>query len=222
MNLSGRVVLITGATGGLGSVVVPAFRAAGATVIPLSLSVGDNGIVADLTTDAGARDAVRRALAMHGRIDALANLMGGFAGGKTIAETDDETWHSMLDINLNAAFYIARAALPAVTHFGHGRIVMVASRTAVEPAAGLGAYNVAKAGLIALVRTIAAEMKDKGGTANVILPSIIDTPTNRAAMPNAKYDRWVRRESIANLLLWLVSDESADVTGAAIPIYGRN
>lgn len=221
MSISGRVALITGASGGLGSAVVPAFRAAGARVLAVARAPGADGIDADLATDAGARAAVRRALEQAGRIDALIHLMGGWAGGKPVAETDDATWRSMLDINLDAAFHMARAVLPPMTKAGYGRIVMVGSRTGVEPTAGSGAYNVSKAGLIALVRTIAAEVKDSGVTANIVLPSVIDTPVNRAAMPTAKHDRWVKPQSIADLALWLCSDAAADVNGAAIPIYGR-
>ncbi len=221
MPLSGRVVLVTGASGGLGSAVVPAFAKEGAIVLPVARSAGADGIAADLTSDAGAREAVRQAIGRAGRIDVLAHLMGGWAGGKPVAETDDGLWRSMLGMNLDAAFYVARAVLPNMTQAGRGRILMVGSRTAVEPAAGSGAYNVAKAGLIALARTIAAEVKDSGVTCNVVLPSIIDTPANRAAMPKANHAKWVKPESIAALLVWLASDEAADVTGAAIPIYGR-
>ena len=143
------------------------------------------------------------------------------AGGKPVAETDDATWRSMLAMNLDAAFYTARAAFPHMTAAGRGRILMVGSRAGVEPAAGSSAYNVAKAGLIALVRTIAAEVKETGVTCNAVLPSIIDTPTNRAAMPRADYAKWVKPQAIADLIVWLASDEAAEITSAAIPIYGR-
>jgi len=221
MSISGRVALITGASGALGSAVVPTFHAAGVRVLAVARSPGKDAIAADLATDAGARTAVTQAIAQAGRIDFLMHLMGGWAGGKPVAETDDATWRSMLAINLDAAFYVARAVVPHMTKAGSGRIVMIASRTGVEATAGSGAYNVSKAGLIALVRTIAAEVKDAGVTANVILPSIIDTPANRAAMPSAKHERWVKPQSIAELALWLCSEAAADVSGAAIPIYAR-
>lgn len=221
MPLSGRVILVTGASGGLGSAVVPAFEKAGAVVLPVARAPGADGIAADLTRDSDARGAVAQAVARAGRIDVLAHLMGGWAGGRPVAETDDATWRSMFGMNLDAAFHMARAVLPHMIAAGRGRIVMVGSRTAVEPAAGSAAYNAAKAGLIALVRTIAAEVKDSGVTCNVVLPSIIDTQANRAAMPKASHAKWVKPQAIAELILWLASDEAADVNGAAIPIYGR-
>lgn len=219
MTLSGRVVLVTGASGGLGRAVVPAFRAAGATVLTAARSAGD--IRADLAAPEGARTALAEAAAKAGPIAVLAHLMGGFAGGRPVAETDDATWRGMMATNLDAAFYMARAVLPAMIAAGRGRILMVGARAALEPAPGAAAYAVAKAGLVQLVRTLAAEVKESGVTVNAVLPSIIDTPGNRAAMPKARHDRWVAPESIARLLLWLASDEAAEVSGAAIPIYGR-
>lgn len=218
MQLTGRVILVTGASGGLGSAVVPAFEKAGGVVLGASRS---GAIAADLTSDAGARSAVRQAIDKAGRIDVLAHLMGGWAGGKPVAGTDDATWRTMLAVNLDAAFYVARAALPHLTAAGRGRMVMVGSRAGVEPAAGSAAYNVAKAGLVALVRTIAAEVKDSGVTCNAVLPSTIDTAVNRAAMPGADHSKWVKPQAIAELIVWLASDAAAEISGAAIPIYGR-
>jgi len=147
--------------------------------------------------------------------------VGGFAGGQTVAATDDATWQRMLDMNLNSAFYAMRAALPALLAAGRGRIVAVGSKTAIEPVATLSAYGVSKAGLVALVRTLALELKGTGITANAVLPSVIDTPANRAADPGADFSKWVAPESIAKLILWLASDATADVNGAVIPILGR-
>ena len=127
----------------------------------------------------------------------------------------------MIDLNLNAAFYCARAALPAMIEARYGRIVAIGSKTAVEPVATLAAYGASKAALVALVRTIALEVKRSGVTANVVLPSVIDTPANRAANPGTDFSRWVTPESIARLLLCLASEAAADVNGAVVPIYGR-
>jgi NAD(P)-dependent dehydrogenase (short-subunit alcohol dehydrogenase family) len=212
---------VTGASGGLGSAVVPAFEKEGAVVLPVARSAGAEGIAADLMKDDGARGAVGQAIERAGRIDALAHIMGGWAGGKPVAETDDATWRSMMGMNLDSAFYVARAVLPHMIAAERGRIVFVGSRTAVEPGAGAGAYNAAKAGLVALARSIAAEVKDSGITCNAVLPSIIDTPANRAAMPTANHAKWVKPQAIADLIVWLSSDAAADVNGAAIPIYGR-
>lgn len=157
----------------------------------------------------------------HGPIDALVHLLGGFGGGQSIAETTDKTWDGMMTLNLRAAFCALRAVLKPMTAAKYGRIVAVGSRAAVEPAPNYAAYAVSKAGLIALVKNVAAENKEMGITANALLPSTIDTPLNRKAMPASDFSRWVSPESIAKTLVWLASKESGDVSGAVIPIYGR-
>ena len=179
-------------------------------------------VAADLTVPAEAESAVRKMIETSGRIDVLLHLTGGFAGGKPMAETDDADWGRMLGLNLHTAIYMARAVLPPMLRAGKGRIVAIGSRTGVEPAAGLSAYGVSKAALIALIRTIAAEVRDSGVTANIVLPSVIDTPANRAAMPATDFSKWVQPESIARLLLFLASDAAAEINGAVIPIYGRS
>jgi len=216
---TGRLVLITGASGGLGSVVTKAFREAGATVAAISRSGSE--ISADLTRSDETARAVESVRARYGRLDVLLHLAGGFEGGTPVAQTTDAVWSRMFDLNLNAAFYSVRAALAPMIEAGYGRIVAIGSKTAVEPVATLAAYGASKAALVALVRTIALEVKRSGVTANVVLPSVIDTPANRAADPKADFSRWVKPESIARLLLWLASEEAADVNGAVVPIYGR-
>lgn len=225
----GRVIVVTGATGGLGGAVARVFLEAGAIVAGVSRGPAGQAsagrkyleVTADVSTPDGARMAVDTVLAATGRIDALAHLVGGFAGGQPVAETTDDVWNRMMSLNLNAAFYTMRAVLPHMLQAGRGRIVAVGSRTGVEPAAGLSAYGASKAALITLVRTIAAEVRLSGITANVVLPSVIDTPANRAAMPAADYTRWVKPESVARLILWLASDAAADTNGALAPVYGR-
>ena len=128
----------------------------------------------------------------------------------------------MFDLNLNSAFYLLRAALPAMRATGNGRIIAIGSRAAVDPGPGVGAYSASKAALVSLIRTIAAENKDAGITANVILPGTMDTPTNRQAMPNADVSKWVQPANVANLVLWLASDVGADVNGAVLPVYGND
>jgi NAD(P)-dependent dehydrogenase (short-subunit alcohol dehydrogenase family) len=224
-DFAGKTVLITGATGGLGEAVTSAFIGTGATVAAVSRSVNNRpsvlGIRADVTEPEGASGVVEEVLGKTGRLDALVHLLGGFAGGRPVAETDDETWRHMIDLNLHAAFYMARAALPPMLARRAGRIVAVGSRTGVEPAVGLSAYGASKAGLVSLIRTIALEVNNAGVTANIVLPSVIDTPANRTASPSADFSKWVKPESIACLLLWLVSEQAGDVNGAVIPIYGR-
>lgn len=154
-------------------------------------------------------------------VDALLHLLGGFGGGQPVAETPDETWDKMLGLNLRSAYTIFRAVLPGMLKAGKGRIVAVGARAAIEPIANFAAYSVSKAALVALVKTVALEVKDSGITANVVLPSVIDTPANRAAMPAADASKWVTPEAIAGLLVWLASDAARDVNGSAVPIYGR-
>lgn len=154
-------------------------------------------------------------------VDGLVHLVGGFGGGQPVAETSDEIWTKMLDLNLRSAYSIFRAVLPQMVKAGKGRIAAVGSRAALEPMANFAAYSVSKAALVTLVKTVALEVKEAGVTVNAILPSVIDTPANRAAMSSADPSKWVTPESIAGLLIWLLSDAARHVNGAAIPIYGR-
>ena len=221
--------MVTGANGGLGTAVVEAFLAAGATVAGVARSISPRDDVerfvavrADLTSPDGARQAVEETLRQARGVDVLVHAMGGFAGGQPVEATADAVWESMIALNLRSAFLMARAVLPNMIQARYGRIVMVGSRTGVEPAAGLSAYAVSKAGLNALVRTIALETRAQGITANVVLPGVIDTAANRKAMPGADFGRWVSPEKIAQQILWLCSEAASDTSGALIPIYGRS
>jgi len=223
-----RVVLITGAKGGLGTSVTRAFLAAGAMVAGSSKTIRDsdfeNGrfaaIPADLTVAGSAGQLVEATLARFGKIDALVHVMGGFAGGQSIPETGDDTWDLMMNLNLRAAFNVLRAAIPPMRQAGRGRIVAISSRQAVEPAANLSAYNTSKAALVALIRTAALENADVGITANTILPGTMNTEANRRASPDADPSKWVQTERVADIAVFLVSDAGAEITGAAIPAYG--
>jgi len=227
--LEGKVALITGANGGLGRFITEAFLSAGAKVAGVSLSIqasdfphpGFAALRADLSGGEAAGKMARDAVSRFGRIDALVHAMGGFAGGKSVAETDDATLDQMLDLNYRSAFFVARAVLPYMRRQNSGRILAVASRQAVEPGAMVGAYSASKAALVALIRTIALENKDRNVSANTVLPGTMDTPANRAADPNADRSQWVQPAQVAALLAHLASDAGAQVTGAAIPIYGR-
>ncbi len=217
-------VIITGAGGGLGTAVAKAFVDSGAAVIGIEREWRSKmpfaTVSADLSTAAGCEAMIAESL-KFGPIDALVHLVGGFAGGSAIAETNDATWDLMMNVNLRIAFNAIRAVLKPMTAAKRGRIVAIGSRAAVEPAPNFAAYAVAKSAVVALIKNVAAETKDLGITANVVLPSTIDTPANRKAMPNADFSKWVAPESIAKLLVWLASEESGDVSGAVIPIYGR-
>jgi NAD(P)-dependent dehydrogenase (short-subunit alcohol dehydrogenase family) len=156
-----------------------------------------------------------------GRIDALVHVMGGFAGGQSVAETADATFEKMLDLNYRAAFYMARAVLPQMRQQGSGRILAVASRQGLEPAAMVGAYSASKAALVSLIKTIALENKDRGISANTVLPGTMDTPGNRGGDPNVDTSQWVSPSQVAALLVHLASDAAQQITGAAIPVYGK-
>src|SRR5262249_22028976 len=148
-------------------------------------------------TGAAARKLAADATGAFGRIDALVHVMGGFAGGQSVADTDDETLERMLDLNFRAAFHISRAVLPRMREQGSGCILVVASRQGVEPAAMVGAYSASKAAVISLVRTIALENKDRGISASTILPGTMDTPGNRGGDPNVDTSNWVQPSQVA-------------------------
>lgn len=227
--LEGKVALITGANGGLGRFTTEAFLAAGAKVVGVSRSIqasdfphpGFSALPAELSDGEAARKVAGDIMTRFGRIDVLVHVIGGFAGGKSVAETDDATLDKMLDLNYRSAFFVARAVLPHMRRQGVGRILAIASRQAVEPGAMVGAYSASKAALVALIRTIALENKDQNISANTVLPGTMDTPANRAADPKADSSQWVQPAQVAALLVHLASDAGAQVTGAAIPIYGR-
>jgi NAD(P)-dependent dehydrogenase (short-subunit alcohol dehydrogenase family) len=223
-----RVVLITGAKGGLGSFITQAFLGIGATVVGASRSIAaadfpETNFVplsADFTKAISADEAVQAVATRFGGLDVLIHVMGGFAGGRTIAETDDATWEQMRDLNLSSAFYTFRAAIPYLRKSGSGRIVAIGSLTAVEAHAGLGAYVTFKSALTMLVRTVALENKDAGLTANVVLPGTMDTPANRKSMPDADVSKWVQPKDVAELVLSLSDVRARHMTGVAVPIEG--
>ena len=229
-SLAGQVALVTGANGGLGTYVTGSLLAAGATVVGIarSIAAGEahnsrfHPVSADLTDPEEVLSVVTRLAEQFHKIDILVHVMGGFAGGASVAQTDDATWRKMMDLNLNAAFYTFRSVVPVMREAGYGRIIAIGSRQAVQPAAGVGAYSASKAALLSLVQTVALEHKDKNIRANVILPGTMDTPANRAAMPKANFEKWVKPSHVADLVVLLASDAGADITGAAIPVYGAD
>src|SRR5256885_1527529 len=180
--MEGKVTLITGAKGGLGSFVTEAFLAAGAKVVGVSRSIQASdfshpeftAMPAELSNGASAGKLTEGMIARFGRIDALVHVMGGFVGGKSVADTDDATFEKMLDLNYRAAFFIARAVLPQMRQQGSGRILAVASRQGVEPAAMVGAYSASKAALVSLIRTIALENRNRCISSTTVLPAAMD------------------------------------------------
>lgn len=232
----GRVVLITGAAGNLGTALCEAFAGAGARLAlfdvndeALAMLVADlpDGVdagcfVADLTDPLSVTQAVDAARARFGRIDILANVAGGFAMGPPLHETDTATYEHMLDLNLRSVFNMCRAVLPLMLEQGGGRIINVSARAALAGKATMGPYCASKAAVISLTETLAAENKHNGINVNCILPGTIDTPQNRAAMPDAAHDTWVPPAALADVMLFLASRAARCVTGAALPVYGRS
>jgi len=233
--LRDRAVLITGATGALGSAVTLEFAQTGACLALAARSASDlQGLVVrtglppdrvlslptDVTDPAAVQGLVQGVLARFGRVDVLLNVAGGWSGGRTVAETPVDVWDGALALNLRAAFLLSRAVLPPMLAARWGRIVHISSRTALEPRAKGGAYAAAKAGLIALTDVIAAEVKGSGVTANVLVPAIIDTPANREAMPKSDPAKWVPPQHVAATMRFLCSDAAASVNGAHVAIYG--
>jgi NAD(P)-dependent dehydrogenase (short-subunit alcohol dehydrogenase family) len=233
--LRDRVVLVTGATGALGSAVVREFAQTQAHLAltgrsgqKLEQVAGETHrsledvflMAADVTQPQDNEDLVAAILKRFGRVDILLNTVGGWGGGQPVGETSVEAWDRMLALNLRSAFLLSRAVQPHMLEAGWGRIIHVSSKTAVEPRAKQVGYAVAKMGVITLTEVLAAEIKGTGVTANVILPSVIDTPANRAAIRRADPSRWVPPERIASAMHFLCSDAAASINGARIRMYG--
>jgi NAD(P)-dependent dehydrogenase (short-subunit alcohol dehydrogenase family) len=223
-----RTAVITGGTGGLGAAVTHTFLDAGWRVVvpynaPRELErVREHEalelVEADLTDPAS----VQRVVAVAGdSLRALVNLVGGFHAGDRIHETPIETFEDQLTLNLRPTYLACAAAIAPMLAAGEGAIVCVSSRAALQPFAGGAAYATAKAAVLAFVDALHAEYNDEGIRSNAILPSIIDTPANRASMPDADVGSWVRPEEIAQTVLFLCSPESSAVGGAHVPVYGR-
>ena len=223
-------VLVAGGTGALGTAVVhellDAGYACGLTWIVerererIEADLGDRVslVRADLTAvDGGAAEAV----AGIDDLEAVVNLVGGFSSGPLVHETDPAEFQRMIELNLTPAFLLARAAMPRLVERGGGAFVGVSARAALRPFAGAAGYIAGKAALLAFVQALDAEYKADGIRANAILPSVIDTPANRAGQPDADHSKWVDPRDIAAVVRFLVSDDSKTVTGAAVPVYGR-
>jgi NAD(P)-dependent dehydrogenase (short-subunit alcohol dehydrogenase family) len=226
--MSDRVIFITGANGGLGTFVTESFLQRGDKVIGASLHIESNAfpnsnfraMSVDFTNQRQVHDAVEKVIAGYGRMDVLVHILGGFAGGQSIAATDDATWTRMQDLNLTSAFYVLRETIPHLRASKNGRIVAIGSLTAKEPRANLGAYVTFKSALSTLMQTVALENADAGLTANVILPGTLDTAANRKAMPDADFSTWLNPKRVAELVLWLTHEGAGQITGTEIPIEG--
>ena len=234
---SGRTILVTGGTGGLGRAVSLAFLEEAATVAvtyrrqeefdALRNAAGASaarleGHRVDVTDEGAVRQLIESLVAQTGQLDALVNTVGGYAGGVKLWEMDTKVLEQMLALNLRSGYTLSRAAVPAMLKQGRGAIVNVASKTAFDHAAGAAAYAASKAAAVAMIDSLAAEVKGSGLRVNSILPSIINTEPNRRAMPKADFSKWPKPEEIARVVLFLCSDDAKLIHGAAIPVYGNS
>ena len=231
-----KTIVITGGTGGLGTALVR--RLAGrdyrlvityllpneATEFETAFEVDDEQISlirVDATNAEAVNSLFKNVSERWGSIHGLCALVGGWAGGRDVEETDDVRFERMLDLNLRSAFYAVRAAVPYLKENDWGRIVLVGSRAAVDNPASQAAFNIAKAGVVALGQTVAQELDGSGVTANVLMPSVIDTPATRQSLPYADYVNWPTPDEIAAVAEFLLAEESGVMNGALIPVYGR-
>lgn len=235
-DLTDQIVVVTGAAGNLGQAVARAFYRARTKLVlvdrrpdrlpqlfPELVGSSDHYLATsiDMLDAAAVEGMVKEALDRLGRIDVLANTVGGYRAGAKVHETSLETWDFMLNLNARTAFIVSRAVVPTMLEQKQGRIIHVAARAAFEGSSRHVAYSASKSAVVRLTESLSAELKRSGINVNCILPGTIDTPQNRQDMPNAKTERWVQPEALADVFLFLASDAARAITGAAIPVYGK-
>jgi NAD(P)-dependent dehydrogenase (short-subunit alcohol dehydrogenase family) len=231
----GKVVLVAGGTGGLGRAVALAFLAEDAQVVvtyrakeefeALKGAAGKNesnleGHAVDVTDEVAVRQLVEKIVGKYRRLDAMVNTVGGYAGGTKLWDLETKVFDQMLALNLRAGYALSRAVVRAMLKEGRGAIVNIAAKAAFDHAGGAAAYAASKSAAVALVDSLAADLKGTGVRVNSVLPSIIDTEANRKAMPTADFSKWPKPEDIARVILFLCSDDAKVIHGAAIPVYG--
>lgn len=228
-----RVVLVSGASGNLGRAVAQAFYDAGARVVLAARRVDELPAFAadaervlshavDLTQPESAQALVRAAQDRFGRIDAVANTVGGFRSMPVDGDGALELWDALLDLNARTALILSQAVVPVMREQGRGAIVHTAARAALSGGKTIAAYSASKSAVVRLTESLAAELKDAGINVNCVLPGTIDTPENRAERPNADFSKWVAPGALASVFLFLCSDAARAIQGAAIPVYGRS
>jgi len=235
--MNGKFALVAGGTGGLGKAVTLLFLKAGAKVAVTYVKEDELALLrneasdyagsvtaysVNVTDDASVQSAVNTLVANHGRIDVLVNTVGGYAGGLKLWETDPKVFSQMLDLNLRSGYLLARNVVPIMLKQKSGAIVNIAAKAAIDHAAGASAYAASKAAAVAVMDCLAEDLKGTGVRVNSVLPSIIDTPANRRAMPEANFAKWPKPEEIARVILFLCSDEARLIHGASIPVYGND
>lgn len=233
MNFENQTVMVTGAGGNLGRAVAHAFARAGAKLVLVDLqreslekAFGQEDaqslfVPANLLDKDQVSAAVKTATDRFTRIDVVCNLAGGFRMGPPVHETSDQDWNFLFDLNVRSMLHVIRAVVPLMIDSGGGKIVNVAANAALKGIAQMGAYCAAKDVVIRLTEAMAAELRDKNINVNCVLPSIIDTPENRAAMPDADPDRWVAPGALADAIAFLASERARAIHGAALPVTGR-
>ena len=219
--------MLTGAAGNLGRAVAAAFAAAGANLALLDLKRGNLQdsdrqlfVETDLLDAQNVQAAVARVVQRYGGIDVLCNIAGAFRMGAAVHELSERDWNLMMDVNARTVLNMARAVVPEMLKAGGGKIVNIGAFAAQKGAAQMGAYIASKSAVIRLTETMAAELREKNINVNCVLPTIIDTPENRAAMPKADPKRWVAPQDLAQVIVFLASDAARAIHGAALPVTG--
>jgi len=232
MNGKNQVVIVTGASGNLGQAVAARFRQDGATLVLIDLhrqrleqqygpeNERQRFAAADLLDRAEVAAAVKDAADRYGRIDVLCNIAGGFRMGHPVHETPDQEWNFLFDLNARSVLHAVHAVVPHMIGAGRGKIVNVGANSALKGAAQMGAYCASKDVVIRMTEAMAAELRECNINVNCVLPSIIDTPENRSAMPDADSARWVTPDALARVIAFLASDDAQAIHGAAIPVVG--
>jgi NAD(P)-dependent dehydrogenase (short-subunit alcohol dehydrogenase family) len=234
-DFEGKVVLVTGGTGALGREVSLAFLKSNAVaaityvvdkeILQLESKLGDlmkkvTLIKADISDEQQIKKTVSDVVKKYGRIDILANIVGGYLGGKKVTEMTEKEWDLMMNLNLKTAFLVSKHVVSQMVKQGSGKVIHVAARLGLKGIGGNSAYSASKSGLIRLVESLSDEVKGNNINVNCIMPSIIDTDANRKDMPDADFSKWVKPSEIARVMLFLASDDSRPIHGAAIPVYG--